>query len=106
MIAAQRTSPTDIFEAVVALSRLIAGRSDLEGLLLGVGESLRPIVNFDYIGMSLHDARQGTLQSRFLSAAATPALDLSLPVAESPAGWVMLNQQPLVIRSVEDEMRW
>ena len=106
MIAAQRTSPTDIFEAVVGLSRLIAGRSDLESLLSGVGESLRRIVHFDYIGMSLHDARRDSLQSRFLSASGSPALVLSLPVAHSPAGWVMLNQEPLVIRSLEDEARW
>lgn len=32
-------SPTAIYEAVVALSRSIAGRSDLESLLAGVAES-------------------------------------------------------------------
>jgi hypothetical protein len=86
MIAAQRTSPTDISEAVIALSCLIAGRSDLESLLSGVGESLRRIVDFDYIGMSLHDSGRNRMQSRFLGASAMPALDLSLPVAQSRLG--------------------
>ena len=40
-------SSTDIYEAVVALSRSIAGRRDLESLLSGVGESLRRVVSFD-----------------------------------------------------------
>ena len=106
MIAAQQTSPTDIFEAVVALSHLIAGRSDLESLLSGVGQSVRRIVDFDYIGVSLRDSSGDRMQSRFLSVSATPALDLTLPIAQSPAGWVMLNQQPLVVRSLEDEIRW
>ena len=44
MIGAVEASSTDIYEAVVALSRSIAGRSDLESLLSGVGESLRRIV--------------------------------------------------------------
>ena len=41
MIEALEASTTEIYEAVVALSRSIAGRSDLESLLSGVGESVR-----------------------------------------------------------------
>jgi formate hydrogenlyase transcriptional activator len=106
MNAAVETSSTEIYEAVVALSRSIAGRRDLEGLLSGVAEALRGIVGFDYVGMTLQDPKSNRMQGRFLSGPRSPAEDLSLPVDQDPAGWVWLNQQPLVIRSLDDDPRW
>jgi hypothetical protein len=41
--AAVGTPMTDIYEAVIALSRSIAGRSDPESLLSGVGERMLPL---------------------------------------------------------------
>jgi len=106
MTGAVSTSSTDIYEAVVALSRSIAGRSDLESLLSGVAESLRRIVEFDYIGLTLHDPKGNRMRSYFLHEPGTPVITLCLPVDQSPAGWVWLNQQPLVIRSLDEETRW
>ena len=40
MTPALQASNGDIYEAILALSRSIAGRTDLEALLLGVSESL------------------------------------------------------------------
>lgn len=53
----RRRPSSDIFEAVIALSRSIAGRSDLDNLLSGVGGSLRRIVRFDYLGLTLYHAK-------------------------------------------------
>ena len=106
MIAAPGASSTDIYEAVVALSRSIAGRDDLESLLSGVAQSLRRIVGFDYVGMTLHDPRRNRMQGRFLDSPGGSAETLSLPVELDPAGWVWLNQQPIVIPSLADEPRW
>ena len=106
MKAAVGTSVTEIYEAVIALSRSIAGRSDLESLLSGVGEALRRIVQYDYVGVTLHDPRHNRMKGRFLTTAGAPVENLSLPVDQDPAGWVWLKQQPLVIGRVEDESRW
>jgi len=106
MTGALGTSSTEIYEAVVALSRSIAGRSDLESLLSGVGESLRRIVEFDYLGLTLHDLKDNSMQGHFLRGRRTPATSLCLPVDEDPAGWVWLNQQPLAIASFDGETRW
>ena len=106
MKAAVGTSVTEIYEAVIALSRSIAGRSDLESLLSGVSEALRRIVQFDYVGMTLHDPRRNRMEGRFLTTADGPIENLSLPVDQDPAGWVWLKQRPLVMRRVEDESRW
>ncbi len=62
MIGAMGASSTDIYGAVVALSRSTAGRTDLKSLLSGVAESLSRIVRFDHLGVILHD-RYGNTQA-------------------------------------------
>jgi formate hydrogenlyase transcriptional activator len=96
-----------LYEAVIALSRSIAGRTDLRDLLSGAAESLRPIVSFDHLGLILHDANGNAMQGYILNEPCNPVIaSLRLPVEEDPAGWVWLNQQPLVISAVQSENRW
>ena len=100
-------SSNEIYEAVVALSHLIAGRSDLESLLSGVAESLRRIVSVDHVGLILHDPGGNNMKRHLLHAPGRPAVTYSkLPVDQDPAGWVWLNQQPLVISLHQAETRW
>jgi formate hydrogenlyase transcriptional activator len=106
MTGAVETSSTDIYEAVVALSRSIAGRSDLESLLSGVAESVRRIVGFDYVGLTLHDPKGNVMQGHFLRKPGASTASLCLPIDQDPAGWVWVNQRALVIRSLEAEARW
>jgi formate hydrogenlyase transcriptional activator len=106
MIAPMAASASDIYEAVVALSRSLAGRTDLRSLLAGVADSLRRIVNFDHIGLILHDPNGDAMQGYILNEPGNPVMtDLRLPVDQDPSGWVRLNQQPLVI-SIPGEARW
>ena len=107
MIAPMAASTTDIYEAVVALSRSLAGRTDLRRLLAGVADSLRRIVGFDHIGLILHDPNGNAMQGYILSEPGNPVIaDLRLPLDQDPAGWVWLNQRPLVISSLGSETRW
>jgi len=107
MTTAVEASSTDIYEAVIGLSRSIAGRIDLRSLLSGVTESLRRIVRFDYVGLILHDPNGNVMQGHILNAPGNPDIrSLRLPVDEDPAGWVWLNQQTLVISPVQSETRW
>ena len=107
MIGAVEASSTEIYEAVVALSRSIAGRTDLRSLLSGVAESLRRIVSFDHVGLILHDPNGNAMQGHILNAPGNPVItSLRLPVDQDPAGWVWLNQQPLVISPLQSETRW
>jgi formate hydrogenlyase transcriptional activator len=107
MIDTVGAAPTEIYEAVVALSRSIAGHSDLESLLSGVGQSLRRIVEFDYLGLTLYDLQGNHLHQHILSEHdGAPLTSLRLSVDQDPAGWVWVNQQPLVIQSVQAESRW
>src|SRR5271166_2209996 len=107
MIGAAGASDTDIYEAVVALSRSIAGRTDLDALLSGVAESLRQVVRFDHIGLILHDPNGNAMQGHILNAPGNPVIaSLRLPVDEDPAGWVWQNQQPLILSHLGSETRW
>ena len=107
MIGAVAASSTQIYRAVVELSRSIAGRTDLRSLLAGVAESLRPIVRFDHLGLILHDPINNAMQGYILNEPGNPVItSLRMPVDEDPAGWVWLNQQPLVISSLQSETRW
>jgi len=106
MIGTVGASSTEIYEAVVALSRSIAGRSDLESLLSGVGESLRRIVVFDYVGVTLHDPKNNRMQGHILREPGPPVAIPIQAVEDDPSGWVWLNQQPLVIAHLAAETRW
>jgi formate hydrogenlyase transcriptional activator len=100
-------SSTDIYEAVIALSRSIAGRTDLRSLLSGVADALRRVVTFDHLGLILHDPNGNAMQGYILNAPGNPVItSLRLPFEDDPAGWVWLNQQPLVISHFESETRW
>ena len=65
MIGAVEASSTEIYEAVVALSRSIAGRTDLRSLLEGVAESLSRIVSFDHVALILHDPNGNVMRGTF-----------------------------------------
>jgi formate hydrogenlyase transcriptional activator len=107
IIQAVGASASEIYEAVLSLSRSIAGRTDLEVLLSGVRESLRRIVRFDHLGLILHDPGSGAMQGHILNEPGNPVItSLRMPVEADPAGWVWLNQQPLILSSLDAETRW
>ena len=101
-------SSSDIYEAVLALSRSIAGRNDLSSLLSGVAESLQRIVAFDFAALILHDREANSMCSYVLDAAAPADMGPArcFPVEQDPAGWVWTHQEPVVIPRLEGESRW
>jgi formate hydrogenlyase transcriptional activator len=107
MTEAGAVSSSDVYEAVLALSRSIAGRNDLKSLLSGVAESICRIVSFERIAVTLYDANQNGMHAYIMSAPGDVAVArVSLSVDQDPGGWVWLNQEPLLIPSIEAEARW
>ena len=97
----------ELYRAVVALSHSIAGRTDLRSLLSGVADSLRDIVAFDHVGLILHDATDNAMHGHILNEPGNPVItSLRLQIADDPAGWVWLNQRPLVLSPVQSDTRW
>ena len=96
-----------LYKAVIALSRSIAGRTDLRSLLSGVAEALRGIVSFDHLGLILHDPNGNAMQGYILNEPCNPVIaSLRLRVEQDPAGWVWLHQRPLVVSHLPSETRW
>src|SRR5271157_3002908 len=56
-----------LYRAVMALSRSIAGCTDLRSLLVGAAESLRQIVAFDHVALILHDSNSNAMQGHILN---------------------------------------
>src|SRR5450755_258699 len=107
IIGTMAASANEIYEAVLSLSRSIAGRTDLSALLSGVRESLRRIVSFDHLGLILHDPEGNAMQGHILNEPGAPGIaSLRMPVEADPAGWVWLNQQPLILSNLDHETRW
>jgi formate hydrogenlyase transcriptional activator len=108
IIAAVGASSSDIYEAVLSLSRSIAGRSDLGSLLSGVAECLERIVAFDFAALILHDDESASMRYYVLDALAPGDLGpaRSFPAEQDPAGWVWAHQQPIIIPRLEVESRW
>lgn len=107
IISPVAASTGDIYEAVLALSHSIAGRTDLDGLLDGVGEALRRIVTFDHVGLGLYDSRDGTMHGHIMNEPGNPVMrTLQLPFDQDPAGWVWMNQKPLYLPDLRNETRW
>src|SRR4030095_15285108 len=72
MITAMGASSGEIYGAVLALSRSIAGRTDLDALLSGVAECLGRIVRYDHVGMILHDSDENVMRGHIVNAPANP----------------------------------
>ncbi len=101
-------SSSEIYEAVLALARSIAGHTDLESLLSGVAESLRQVVDFEHLGLALHEPDGNVMKVYVLSTSGPVSVrePQQFQVEQDPSGWVWANQRPLVISSVEEETRW
>ena len=106
-IADMGMSESEIYRAFFALSRSIAGVTDLETLCNALAECLRGVVSFEYLGLVLHDAVHDQLRLHAVSAnhpiKATKKTPMVLPAdGDYPGAWVWREQKPLVISPISE----
>jgi formate hydrogenlyase transcriptional activator len=101
-------SQSEIYQALFELSQLISDHSDLETLCDGLAQALRRILDFERFALMLHDPEANIMHVHGVGEGriATRDVDLSMSLERTPAGWVLTNQQPLVIRNLKCETRW
>ncbi|MDR3719082.1 MAG: sigma 54-interacting transcriptional regulator [Bryobacteraceae bacterium] len=101
-------SQAEIYQALFELSQSIADHSDLESLCEGLAKSLKRIVEFERFALMLYDPEANVMHVHGIGEnhPASREVDLTLPLERTPAGWVLTNQQPLVIPNLERETRW
>ena len=104
----QTTAACDRHRALLAVSEAIASHRDLPALFHELADRLHQVVRFDYLALILHEPASNTLHLHVLEPSDPALLSSceSLPVGESPAGWVWQTQQPLVISNAAELGRW
>jgi formate hydrogenlyase transcriptional activator len=96
----------DQYQTLLKITESIASRRDLSELFHDLAQSLRNLLQFDYLSMRLHDPQGNVMRRRILERSSPVELDQELPVGESLGGWVWENQQPVLIENIEHEVRF
>jgi len=97
----------EAWQSLLDVSATILQHRDLSPLFRSLAPQLRSVLPFDFIALILHDAAHGRMRLHVLeSNESSEPPRVELPVEESPAGWVLTHQQPLIVRDIHAETRW
>lgn len=96
------------YQGLLEVSEAIISHRDLAELFQVLAARLRPLVDFDYVNVFLHDAARNVMRLRLMEAPDEKDFkpEWEFAVEESPSGWVWQNQQPLVVDDIETEARF
>ena len=94
------------FEALLRLADLMVHHQDLGELFPDLTERLHQIAHFEHARVCLHDPLKNTLCSRVWEGGHRGSAPVELPMADTTAGWVWENQQPLTFADLQTETRF
>ncbi len=96
------------FEALLEVSETIAQQRDLKALFRELSNRLHDVLQFDFLGMVLHDSERGTMRLHILVTQQPIEKESpeEMPVGNSPSGWVFENQQPFVTQDTSKDPRY
>src|SRR5262249_27287310 len=100
---------TDVrrFQSLLSVAESITSCRELEELFRRLVEQLGIFVDFVFPGLFLYEPESGVANIRVLKTASMVLRSRpERPIAETPAGWVIDSQQPLVIADTAAETRW
>jgi formate hydrogenlyase transcriptional activator len=92
------TLPEARYETLIRVSNAIGTYRDPQDLFRALVRELHRVVQFDSVGVSIHDEKSNTFHRHFVDAVTEAAIppDPELKMEESDAWWVYQNQEPLV----------
>ena len=97
----------EAWQSLLEVSATILQHRDLQPLFRSLASQLRPVLPFDFLCLILHRPETGSMRLHVLEATQpNEAPRVELPVEESPAGWVLTHQQPLIVQDIHTETRW
>jgi formate hydrogenlyase transcriptional activator len=90
--------PETRYETLIRVSNAIGTYRDPQDLFRALVRELHRVVQFDRVGVSIHDEKSNTFHRHFLDAETEAAIppDPELKMEESDAWWVYQNQEPLI----------
>jgi len=95
------------FQALVSVAESITSCREPEELFRRLAGELQRVVTFDFLGLALYEPERGVTRPQVLDTASmvfTPRPEA--PVEETPAGWVIETQRPLIVADTSAETRW
>jgi formate hydrogenlyase transcriptional activator len=96
-----------LYRSLFELAQSLSGHSDLQSLCDSLDRSLRHVIEFDYLGLALYDADQNVMRLHAVTGIqAVESRITVMAIADSPAEWVLQEQQPIVIPDLAVETRW
>ena len=99
----------DRYEALSRVSQAIRVHRDCEDLLRLLPSELSRVIQWNFLGITLHDEQMRTMQPYVLKADGSRFDDYLVQhfaPEETMSWWVYQHQQPLIIPSVEQESRF
>ena len=96
------------YEALLEVAESIAAHRQLSTLFADLSRFLNRLVSFDFISLTLLDARQGVVRLHILETdrpVVGPATG-SLPSGEAPTGLVLRTRQPYYVADGDEERRF
>ena len=96
------------FEALLEVSEAIAQQHDLKALFHQLAVRLHSVLQFDFLGLVLHDPSKNTMRLHVLETreSTDPPPSHELSIEDSPAGWVWQDQQPFVSLDTAKDARY
>jgi formate hydrogenlyase transcriptional activator len=110
-MASSYAAPSELserFEALIRVSQAIGAHRDPKDLFGAMATELRRVVQFDGIVVAQYDEASNEIlwnACEFCSQQG-PALPPDIPANETITKWVFLRQEPLVIPSLDEEIRF
>jgi formate hydrogenlyase transcriptional activator len=106
--ASPLAQPVRQFEALLEVSETIAQQRDLKLLFHELSNRLHAVLQFDFLGLILHDPARGTMRLHILETK-DPFPEEGpeeMPVADSPSGWVFENQELFLTHDTSKDARY
>ncbi len=102
------TNTDERYRVLLDVSEKIAAHRDLQALFHDLAQTLHRLVQFDYLNLLLYDPVRNRMRLHVLETSQSTPLQAGheFPVDESPAGWVVKNQRPLIVPDIEKEGRF
>lgn len=96
------------YRTMLEVTEAISAHRDLKTLFKELAQRLPFVIQFDYIGLILHDPEKNVMRSHILRTAEDEGIPpgIEIPMDESAGGWVLRAQQPLVVSRLDDELRF
>ncbi len=101
-------SAAEQYRTLLGVSESITTHRDLAELFRDLARCLHQVTSFDFLTLILYDSARNAMRLHVLESALPARVEVGKEMApeDTPAGWVVQTQQPLVADDIEKESRF